>query len=573
VLVVLLGVFAAGCTGDTDRNSDSPGQSDSVPVPAAAGIDPDRQAPALPIEGAVEGGVVTASGQPTFDTLDPSGAYWVIELSIMSGLVTRSLTQYVYDADLDTMVLVPDIATDVGTPNADFTEWTYTIRPGVKFEDGTVVTAEDVAYGIKRSFDRTAFPTGPTYSNDYFLEGDTYPGLYQAGGGDEYDGVVVDGDTLTIRMDRPFPDMPYWGAFPAMGPIREDGSNPDDYARHPLATGPYKFDSYVPGESLTLVRNDQWDPNTDPGRHQYPDGYRFSFREPAGEIVPDILADAPAGRTAVRYDSVPPADARSALDNAPDLVTPSDQPCLYGLYLDMRTIKDIRVRQAVGYAYPYQDVLDAQPDLVVRPDFVRTLMPPGVAGRIDYNPLPTELGETDPAKAAALLDEAGYEPGEFTLKFPYADDPFGVARRDIQVAAFEAAGFDVVTYAVPGDVIGARQGDPNAPYNIRFGGWCSDWPTGGSWLPRPFSTSDPGYNWSHLDEKAVDDEMDRIRRLPLGEQPAAWGALDRSIETEYYPFVGTYQFANLVLHGSRIAGINGDLNFGLPTWKDVYVTR
>ena len=71
--------------------------------------------------------------------------------SILSGLVTRSLTQYVYDPEQDSMVLVPDIATDLGTPNADFTEWTFTIRDGVRFEDGTEVTAEDVAYGIKRS--------------------------------------------------------------------------------------------------------------------------------------------------------------------------------------------------------------------------------------------------------------------------------------------------------------------------------------------------------------------------------------------------------------------------------------
>ena len=90
------------------------------------------------------------------------------------------------------MVLVPDIATDLGTPNADFTEWTFTIRDGVRFEDGTPVTADDVAYGIKRSFDRADFPTGPTYSNDYFLDGDSYKGPYLSG--TAYPGVVVDGD-------------------------------------------------------------------------------------------------------------------------------------------------------------------------------------------------------------------------------------------------------------------------------------------------------------------------------------------------------------------------------------------
>src|SRR6185295_12729585 len=97
-------------------------------------------------------------------------------------------------------------------------------------------------------------------------EGPTYSGT-------DYDGVVVDGDTLTLKMARPFPDMPYWAAFPAIGPIPE-GTKPDGYGRHPMATGPYKFDEFTT-KSLTLVRNDQWDPATDPGRHQYPDRYVF----------------------------------------------------------------------------------------------------------------------------------------------------------------------------------------------------------------------------------------------------------------------------------------------------------
>ena len=44
----------------------------------------------------------------------------------MTGLVTRSLTQYDYDPETRQMVLVPDLATDLGTPNDDFTEWKFT---------------------------------------------------------------------------------------------------------------------------------------------------------------------------------------------------------------------------------------------------------------------------------------------------------------------------------------------------------------------------------------------------------------------------------------------------------------
>ncbi len=94
-------------------------------------------------------------------TLDPSELYYTDADSYMTGLVTRSLTQYKYDPDTKQMVLVPDLATDLGTHNDDFTQWTFTIRPGVKYENGKTVTAKDVAFGMTRCMDAATFPTGP----------------------------------------------------------------------------------------------------------------------------------------------------------------------------------------------------------------------------------------------------------------------------------------------------------------------------------------------------------------------------------------------------------------------------
>ena len=98
----------------------------------------------------------------------------------MTSLVTRALTQYDYDAESGQMVLVPDLATDLGTPNDDFTEWKFTLRDGAKWETGAPVTADEVAFGIQRSMDGKTFPNGPGlyYSNPYFLGGEDYKGPY-----------------------------------------------------------------------------------------------------------------------------------------------------------------------------------------------------------------------------------------------------------------------------------------------------------------------------------------------------------------------------------------------------------
>ena len=111
--------------------------------------------------------------------------------------------------------------------------------------------------------------------------------------------------------------------------------------------------------------------------------------------------------------------------------------------------------------------------------------------------------------------------------------------------------------------------DPDAPVNIRFGGWCSDWPSGNGFFPDLFR-SDSDF-WAHFAEPAVDAEIERIAKLPIDQQPAEWGALDQLIMTDYYPVVVTGYLGSALLHGSRIGGMNGDSTIGMPTWKDIHV--
>ena len=64
------------------------------------------------------------------------------------------------------------------------------------------------------------------------------------------------------------------------------------------------FDEYTPEKSLTLVKNDQWDPDTDPGRHQYPDGYDMEFDVPTAKIDQIMLKDQGDAKNTLTYDNV-----------------------------------------------------------------------------------------------------------------------------------------------------------------------------------------------------------------------------------------------------------------------------
>ncbi len=557
------------CGGGTAREETLPPDATQVDGAAAGqAFDPDADVPAAPIAGAVAGGTVTALGTEEPTSMDPTEAYTQSTLSILSGLVTRSLTQYVFDPASQSMVVVPDIATDTGTPNADFTEWSFTIRDGVRFEDGTTVTAEDVAFGIKRSFDRKTFQEGPAFSNFYFLDGDSYLGVYTSG--TSYRGVVVEGDTVTVKMARPFPDMPYWAAFPAMGPIPERGSDPGSYGRHPLATGPYMIADFTPGESLTLVRNEQWDPDTDAGRHQYPDRFEFRFGVPSEQVGATILGDSAVAQTALSTENVSVDEYRRA--QTLDRLTLGAGPCTYGWYLDINKIPDIRVRQAIGYAYPYQEAARRRGEIFGVTSLPGTsILPPGFPGRRSYDVLDIEPGSTDPEKAQALLGEAGLLPGEFEVTFPYiTSDPVSVAVTETVVPALEAAGFKAKPYPVSTiDDYFSLNEDPHAPINVRTSGWCPDWPSGSAWFQELFKSGSK-FNFAQLDEPTIDAEIERIRQLPVEEQAAAWGALDESIMTDFYPVVVTHYPGVALLHGPKVGGMHVDA-FTKPTWKDMHV--
>src|SRR3954447_18940742 len=205
----------SGATGDTPSNF-NPGKTGNFQDPTAQGP--------VTIADAQKGGTVTVLTNLAFTTtIDPSEIYYTDTSSIMSGLVTRSLTQYRYDPKSKQMVLVPDLATDLGTHNDNYTQWKFTIRPGVKWQNGQPVTAKEVAWGMTRCMDAATFPTGPCqyYSNAYFKGGSTYKGPYTSHekSGTIFSAIKVNGNTITINMDKPFADMPYWGAFPANGPI------------------------------------------------------------------------------------------------------------------------------------------------------------------------------------------------------------------------------------------------------------------------------------------------------------------------------------------------------------------
>ena len=573
-----LALSACGGSGSSSDNGAGPVDTGQLGN-TGGGTDATATGP-VSIAGAQKGGTVTVltnTGLTT--TIDPAEAYYLDTMSIDGQLLTRSLTQYKYDPGSKQMVLVPDLATDLGQHNDDYTQWTFTIRDGVKFENGQPVTAKDVAWGMQRCMDAATFPTGPCqyYSNVYFRGGSTYKGPYTAPN-QKFDAIKVRGNKLTIFMAKPFPDMPYWGAFPANSPVPGgQASDPKTYKNHPLSTGPYMIKSFSPSKELVLERNPYWDPKTDLARTQYPDGYDFKTQQPSEKIDQILLSDSGSGQTTVTYDNLLAPDYQKMKQQSADRLTLGGQPCTFYWGPDNRKITDKRIREALSWAYPYKNVILAGGDIPNATAVPATnLMPPGIPGRTPYNVTGRKAFQTDPAKAKQLLQQAnavGYD-----IKFLFrSDDPISVKVKDAIVKALEQAGFTATP--VPTTIANyvADRGKTTSDINVRSASWCSDWPSGTTWLPTVYAETHPdrtgslGANYSAFSSKAVDRQIAQIQLMPLDKQPGAWNDLDKQIMTKYFPLFPTYYGGVVMAHGSKVQGMADDSALGMPTWNTMWV--
>jgi peptide/nickel transport system substrate-binding protein len=588
VSVAALTVGLAACGGSSnDDSGGKPSHSFSEGASSAKDKIPDAVGPAPEVDGAKTGGtlnVLAPDPDDGPDDLDPDSLWSVTNNSIAQDLLFRSLTQFRYDPKSNQYVLVPDLATDLGTANADYTEWKFTIKDGIKWENGDPVTAEEVAFGIKRSFDADDFPTGPgtAYSNPYFLGGKKYKGPYASG--DDFEGVSVDGNTLTLKMAKPFPEMDYYGIFPAMGPVPLDATVPE-YGLHPLSTGPYKIEKFTPNQELVLVKNDQWDPNSDPARHQYLDGYHYKFDVDPSVADKTVVSDTGDGPTTI-VTSMLAQDYTAAVQDGKEAYTDvGSSPCTNMYMPNYTKITQLEVRQAIAFAYPYEDAWAAAGELpgvtlangVTDPDLGFGILPPGMAGRQPWNPeIDGEKIQYDPEHAKELLAKAGFKPGEYELSWVYdSSTPEGKAAMEQVKLGFEKSGFKAKPYPYGAGSLYDVWTDPdNALYkkiNILGTAWCQDWPSPATFLPVIVGTGSP-YNTGQFSEPSVDAEIERIQNLPIDQQADAWGALEQKVMTDYMPIINRGYINTIAGIGSGLSGFSNDTSVGgAPDYRNIYV--
>ncbi len=310
----------------------------------------------------------------SFDPTIPSdnGSIWVI-YNIFDQLTT---------INRDSSDVVPSLARSWDI-SRDGKTYTFHLRPGVKFSDGTPLTADDVVFSLKRAF----APKKDAYAF-LFVPVKTIRAL--------------DSHTVEIKLSHAFaPFLQNLNVFPAsIVPKAKVQANPKGFAQNPVGTGPFALKKFAKGQFTHLVRNTHyWKPGRpylDEVMIPYvPDDNTRILKLEAGEI--DAAANIP-------YAQIASLNKRSGIHVAIEPLFRFD-----GIWLNNRKkpLDDVRVRQALNYATDKESIVKRI--LFGHAEVANHMMPKEKYWLASVKPYPYDL-----TKAKQLISQSSAAKG-FTL--------------------------------------------------------------------------------------------------------------------------------------------------------------
>lgn len=429
-------------------------------------------------------------------------------------------------------ILSPKLATSWES-SEDGTEWTFQIREGVKFHDGTDLNAE----AVKKSIDRTIeMGVGSSY---------IWEALEEITVDDEY--------TVTFHLKNAAPlDLIAASGYAAwiFSPTAAEEHDTEWFQDHAAGTGPYTLESRTRGENVVLKAFEDYWGGWEPGQ----------FSLGVIEIVDD---------TVVRQQMIESGDADItyglARESLPALQENPDVTVDIGIsYENMMSwfnttkppLDDPLVRQALSYAMPYDEIVTGV--LQGGGTQARGPVPVGVWGRSD------ELSqyEYDLDKAAELLAEAGYPDGGFDLVYTFVAGDFDEQQvGELWKAELAKLGINLelqgMTWAAQWDL---SKADPAAAQDIYTMWWYPDIVTPNSFLYLTFHCEDTTlYNVAYYCNPEFDELLDEANILAATDRDEATRLYVEAQEILVEEAPAAFIFDNAGIHVLR-SDIEGYVN-------------
>ncbi|MGW8333058.1 ABC transporter substrate-binding protein [Streptomyces sp. NPDC055897] len=487
-----------------------------------------------------KGGALSVLNNEAQTDFDPARLYTSGGGNVPS-LVFRTLTTRKRANGAEGTKVVPDLATDTGRPNADATVWTYTLKDGLKYEDGSPITTADIKYGIERSF-AAELSGGAPYLRDWLVGGAKYEGPYKDGGKGLGSIETPDAKTIVFHLNKPEGEFPFLATQTQFAPVPKAKDNGTKYEEHPVSSGPYKVvKNENDGEHLVLERNPNWSEATDPERKAYPDTIDVRSGLDQAVINQRLSASQGPDAAAVTTDTnLGPAELAKVTSDKQLAARVGTGHFGYTNYIafnpNVKPFDNPKVRQAIAYAVDRTSAVNAVGGSSLAEPATTFLPNQKAFGYTPYDPFPAGAsGNAD--KAKELLKEAGYADG-LTVTLTHSNAKGGPKGPEVATAlqdALKKAGITVKLQGLEGndynDTVASAKKEPG--FFLR--GWGADWPSGGPFLApifdgRQIVRDGANFNTGFLDDASVNSEIDEINKLTdLTAAAPRWGALDKKI--------------------------------------------
>src|ERR671913_1026048 len=544
-------VSACGGGGGTSTNQASGDQTGGSGFDAAS--------TAVVNASETKGGTLKFANSGDWDTLDPGETYYAYSWNF-ARLYGRSLMMFKSAPGKEGNTLVPDLAEAAGQASDGAKTWTYKLRKGVKFDDGTEVTSADVKYAILRSTDKETFPNGPAYWEAVLDLPEGYKGPYKSKDANTDSAIETpDAQTIVFHLKEPFAAFDYLAGQPDTMPVPKDKDTGAKYRNSIVSSGPYKFEDLQPGKSFNLVRNDQWDPATDPNRKALPDRIEVAINVNADDIDNRVLSgdlDVDIAGTGVQ----PAAQSRVLQD--PNIKETADNPLGARLWYTsinptVAPLDNIECRKAIMYAMDRTAYQTAYGGQFAGGDLATTVLPPNIPGYQSYDLYPNGPDHKGDLEAAKKSLEACGQPDGFETSIAYrAERPKEKATAEAFQQALSRVGIKLTLKPYPqGDYFAQYAGLP--PYVVKnklglaLNGWQADWPDGFGFLSQIVDSrvirETGGSSNTSVRIPEVDQMLDKaLTELDTDKRNQLWAEIDKRVMEEAVIYPGVYSKALLV---------------------------
>lgn len=446
------------------------------------------------------GGTLTYFVNKPLEHTDPQRTYVGRDLTNFRRTVYRSLVAFPISEDPKVAnTPVPDLATTTGKSSNGAKTWSFTLKDGIKWQDGSPITCDDFKYGASRVFATDVITGGPNYllSNldvpaDKKTGLPSYLGPYAkntpAAQAAFDKAISCKGNTITYNFNKPWPDFPLAVASLSMMDPYKKSQDKGDLSNFTIfSNGPYMLEGGTTWDKErggTLVRNPNYDPATDSTdiRKALPDKITFDIGKTGENIYDLILQDSSEAQAAVTGERLPP----SYLPKVHDKSRYANVDSPYSDYLVPNTKRlSLPVRQALAQATNRDAWIKAGggPKFFVPSQSVVNTAVTGYQPNPAFKDIPLA---GDPAAAKKILTDAGIKM-PVPIKFTFQSTPTATKQAAALQQTWNQAGFKVTLDPLTDTYYDVIQ-KPDSDSDITWAGWGADWPSAMTVTPALFDS-------------------------------------------------------------------------------------